>query len=140
MIAFQPNNMKVQRITWDESFKLSLEYFFYTFIVGFIGGFVYEFFSSFGAEMTIVGLIISYFIFSIGLVAVMIKVISDVIFRSFESSNLNLNHVQLINRSNNLATDPNSNNMTVKCRYCGASNSPSNMNCHGCNQKLNFRY
>ena len=132
--------MKVQRITWDKSFKLSLEYFFYTFIVGFIGGFVYGFFSSFGAEMTVVGLIISYFIFSIGLVAVMIKVISDVIFMSFESSNLNMNHVQGINRSNNLAADPNSNNMTVKCRYCGVSNSPSNMNCHGCNQKLNFRY
>ena len=132
--------MKVQRITWDESFKLSLEYFFYTFIVGLLGGSIYGFFSTFGAEMTVVGIIVSYFILSIGLVAVMIKVFSDVIFTSFESSNLNLNHVQVINRSNNLTADPNSNNITVKCRQCGTSNSPSNMNCHGCNQKLNFRY
>ena len=139
MITFYPKNMKVQRITWNESFKLSLEYFFYTFIVGFVGGFVYAFFSAFGAEMTVVGIIISYFIFSIGLVAVMIKVL-DVIFTSFESNNLNLNHVQVINRSNNLTADPNSNNITVKCRYCGVSNSPSNMNCQGCNQKLKFRY
>jgi len=131
--------MEIKRMTWNEAFSLSFEYFIYTFIISFIGGFIIGFTSVFSTEIAFLGLIFGYLTFSLGGIAVLVKIISDVLFYSFNSNQNQIIKPINVNRVS-LTADPNLNNVTVKCDFCGMSNNPANMHCTGCTQKLNFKY
>ena len=131
--------MKIKRISWEKAFKLSIEHFIYTFFILAIGLVVILVGLDIGGGPAYVGLFLGSMIIALGETAVLIKIASEILFFSFESSNpTQIQPIQNVVISSRSA-DPNSNNTTVNCRYCGVANSPSNRYCKGCNQDLKFR-
>ena len=135
-----------KRMLWGDAFSYGLEYFFYGACFGIIGGIVYLIAHFFEGGYSETGLFLAWLIWSLAATGIYVKLIADgVIYglTTYGSSISSPNKFQTSNPVNvkfvSRTADPNSSNVTVKCRHCGTSNSPANIFCTTCTEKLNFR-